>query len=80
MFGFNPNANQAEAVDNEFFFNISASLIWVRECKSAINKKALVFSWDFLIAGKDSGSKLQKAKLMNIEIKGTQFVDDLINN
>ena len=35
---------------------------------------------DFLIAGKDSGSKLQKAKLMNIEIKGAQFVDDLINN
>ena len=35
---------------------------------------------DFLIAGKDAGSKLQKARSMNIDIKGTDFVNKLINN
>ena len=35
---------------------------------------------DFLIAGKDSGSKLQKAKLMNIDVKGIDFVNDIMNN
>ena len=35
---------------------------------------------DFLIAGKDAGSKLQKAESMNIDIKGMDFVYDLMNN
>ena len=35
---------------------------------------------DFLIAGKDAGSKLQKAGSMNIDIKGIDFVNDLMNN
>ena len=35
---------------------------------------------DFLIAGKDAGSKLQKAESMNIDIKGIDFVNDLMNN
>ena len=35
---------------------------------------------DFLIAGKDAGSKLQKAELMNIDIKGIDFINDLMNN
>ena len=35
---------------------------------------------DFLIAGKDTGSKLQKAESMNIDIKGIDFVNDLMNN
>ena len=35
---------------------------------------------DFLIAGKDAGSKLKKAESMNIDIKGIDFVDDLMNN
>ena len=35
---------------------------------------------DFLIAGKDAGSKLQKAESMNIDIKGIEFVNDLMNN
>ena len=35
---------------------------------------------DFLIAGKDSGSKLQKAKSMNIDIKGADFVNYLMNS
>ena len=35
---------------------------------------------DFLIAGKDAGSKLQKARSMNIDIKGRDFVNNLINN
>ena len=35
---------------------------------------------DFLIAGNDAGSKLQKAKSMNIDIKGIDFVNDLMNN
>ena len=34
---------------------------------------------DFLIAGKDAGSKLQKAELMNIDIKGIDFVNNLMN-
>ena len=35
---------------------------------------------DFLIAGKDAGSKLEKAKSMNIDIKGIDFVNNLMNN
>ena len=35
---------------------------------------------DFLIAGKDAGSKLKKAESMNIDIKGIDFVNDLMNN
>ncbi len=35
---------------------------------------------DFLIAGKDAGSKLQKAESMNIDIKGINFVNDLMKN
>ncbi|MEC8100235.1 MAG: NAD-dependent DNA ligase LigA [Pseudomonadota bacterium] len=35
---------------------------------------------DFLIAGKDAGSKMQKAETMNIDIKGIDFVNDLMNN
>ena len=35
---------------------------------------------DFLIAGKDAGSKLQKAESMNINIKGIDFVNDLMSN
>ena len=35
---------------------------------------------DFLIAGKDAGSKLQKAESMNVDIKGIDFVNDLMNN
>ncbi len=35
---------------------------------------------DFLIAGKDAGSKMQKAQLMNIDIKGIDFVNDLMKN
>ena len=35
---------------------------------------------DFLIAGKDAGSKMQKAELMNIDIKGIDFINDLMNN
>ena len=35
---------------------------------------------DFLIAGKDAGSKLQKAKSMNIDVKGIDFVNKLMNN
>ena len=35
---------------------------------------------DFLIAGKDAGSKLQKAESMNIDIKRIDFVNDLMNN
>ena len=35
---------------------------------------------DFLIAGKDAGSKLQKAGSMNIDIKGIDFVNNLMNN
>ncbi len=37
-------------------------------------------STDFLIAGKDAGSKLQKAESMNIDIKGIDFVNDLMND
>ena len=35
---------------------------------------------DFLIVGKDAGSKLQKAESMNIDIKRIDFVNDLMNN
>ncbi len=35
---------------------------------------------DFLIAGKDAGSKLQKAESMNLDIKGIDFVNDLMSN
>jgi DNA ligase (NAD+) len=35
---------------------------------------------DFLIAGKDAGSKLKKAESMKIDIKGIDFVNDLMNN
>ena len=35
---------------------------------------------DFLIAGKDAGSKLQKAEVMEIDIKGKDFVNNLMNN
>ena len=35
---------------------------------------------DFLIAGTDAGSKLQKAESMNIDIKDIDFVNDLMNN
>ncbi len=42
---------------------------------SAISKNT-----DFLIAGKDAGSKLKKARLMNINIKGIDFVKDLMNS
>ena len=35
---------------------------------------------DFLIAGKDAGSKLEKARAMEINIKGIEFVNNLMND
>ena len=35
---------------------------------------------DFLIAGKDAGRKLEKAKSMNINIKGIDFVNNLMDS
>ena len=35
---------------------------------------------DFLISGKDPGSKYSKAKAMNITIKGLKFVKNLMEN
>ena len=35
---------------------------------------------DFLIVGKDAGSKLQKARAMNINIKGMDFVNSIMIN
>ena len=63
------------------FDNFSRSEIEVKvrslggKVLSAISKNT-----DFLIAGKDAGSKLKKAKLMKINIKEADFVNDLMNN